>query len=174
MPATGGLSFRRTGRFELHTHLLAYSLGSNFRVLKAPVGGAFRDTTEEIAEGSVRARSRYGGFSQFLVVTDLRETGTVIAEKIAYLRTRVASLPATEQPAFTTQLDAVQASVAAHDYASAITAVDLISARAQARAGNGLLDVWRATRDVDNQAGELLAGAATLKFSLAYLRDYGQ
>ena len=38
-PAIGGLKFRRTGRFELHTHLLAYSLGSNYRVLKAPVGG---------------------------------------------------------------------------------------------------------------------------------------
>ena len=33
---------------------------------------------------------------------------------------------------------------------------------------------WRATRDVENLAGELIAGAATLKFSVAYLRDYGQ
>src|SRR3546814_8481713 len=67
-PATGGLSFRRTGRFELHTHALAYALGSNYRVLQAPIGGSFPDTTEEIAPGSVRARSRYGGFSQFLGV----------------------------------------------------------------------------------------------------------
>jgi len=173
-PATGGLSFRRTGRFELHTHLLTYSLGSNFRVLKAPVGGAFRDTTEEIAEGSVRARSRYGGFSQFLVVADLRETSDVVAEKIAWLRNRVSTIPSAERPYFTTQLDAIEASVAAGDYASAITAVDLVSARAQARAGNGLLAEWRATRDGDNQAGDLIAGAATLKFSIAYLRDYGQ
>jgi hypothetical protein len=173
-PANGGLSFRRTGRFELHTHALTYSLGSNFRVLKAPIGGAFHDTTEEIAPGSVRARSRYGGFSQFLVVTDLRTTASVVAEKIAALRARVASLPASEQPAFASQLDLVEAGVASHDYASAITAVDLISERAQARAGHGLLDEWRATRDADNQAGELLAGAATLRFSLAYLRDYGQ
>lgn len=173
-PATGGLRFRRTGRFELHTHALAYALGSNYRVLKAPVGGTFHDTTEEIAPGSVRARSRYGGFSQFLVVSDLRPTGTVIAGKIDALRARVATLPASEQPAFSAQLDAIEASVAEHDYANAIAATDLVSARALARAGNGLLDEWRATRDADNQAGELLAGAATLKFSLAYLRDYGQ
>ncbi len=173
-PATGGLRFRRTGRFELHTHALAYALGSNYRVLKAPVGGTFHDTTEEIAPGSVRARSRYGGFSQFLVVSDLRPTGTVTAGNIDALRARVATLPASEQPAFSAQLDAIETSVAEHDYANAIAATDLVSARALARAGNGLLDEWRATRDADNQAGELLAGAATLKVSLAYLRDYGQ
>jgi hypothetical protein len=173
-PANGGLSFRRSGRFELHTHALSYSLGSNFRVLKAPVGGSFRDTTEEIAQGSVRARSRYGGFSQFLVVSDLRQTGVVVSEKIASLRTRVSTLPASEQPPFNADLDAVESAVASADYANAITAVDLISQQALARDGHGLLDEWRATRDADNQVGELLAGAATLKFSIAYLRDYGQ
>jgi hypothetical protein len=173
-PAAGGLSFRRSGRFELHTHALAYSLGSNYRVLKAPVGGTFHDTTEEIAQGSVRARSRYGGFSQFLVVADLRRTGDVIDEKIAALRSRVATQPASEQPAFTGYLDAVESAVANDRYDDAITAVDLVSQRALARAGNGLLDEWRATRDADNQVGDLLAGAATLKFSIGYLRDYGQ
>lgn len=173
-PANGGLRFRRTGRFELHTHALAYSLGSNYRVLKAPVGGQFQDTTEEIAPGSVRARSRYGGFSQFLVVTDLRPTGTVVAAKIAALRARVATLPTAERPPLTTQLDAIERAVAGHAYADAIAGVDLISTRALDRAGNGLADEWRASHDADNQAGDLLAGAATLKFSLAYLRDYGQ
>ena len=172
-PVSGGLTFHRTGRYELHTHQLLYSLGSNLRVFKAPVGGAFRDTTEEIAQGSVRARSRYGGFSQFLVLVDLRETGTVIAEKIAWLRNRVATLPAAEQPVFSAQLDTVESAVAGHDYASALTAVDALGARAQADAGTALLDTWRAG-GADNQAGDLIAGAATLRFSIAYLRDYGQ
>jgi hypothetical protein len=172
-PIAGGLTFHRTGQFELHTHQLVYSLGSNFRVFKAPIGGAFRDTTTEIAQGSVRARSRYGGFSQFLVLVDLRETSTVVAEKIAWLRNRVATLPAAEQPVFSAQLDTIASAVAGHDYASALTAVDALSARAQADAGNALLDTWRAG-GADNQAGDLIAGAATLKFSIAYLRDYGQ
>ena len=94
--------------------------------------------------------------------------------KIAWLRGRIASLPASEQPAFTAQLDTVESAVAHQDYATALAAIDLMSDRAQARAGNGLLDEWRATRDADNQAGELLAGAATLKFSVAYLRDFGE
>jgi hypothetical protein len=172
-PASGGLSFRRTGRYELHTHLLPYALGSNLRVFKAPVGGRFVDVTEEIAPGSVRARSRYSGFSQFLVLADLRPTSHVVAEKIARLRTRVSTLPAGEQPAFNGYLDDVAAAVRRGDHAGAIAAVDLITARAQQRAGAGLADEWRASRDADNQAGDLLAGAATLKFSLAYLRDYG-
>ena len=172
-PVAGGLAFRRTGRYELHTHQLPYSLGSNYRVFKAPVGGAFRDTTEEIAQGSVRARSRYGGFSQFLVLIDLRETGQVIDGKIAWLRDRVATLPAAEQPVFTSQLDTIASAVAARDYATALTAVDALSARAQSDAGTALLDTWRAG-GADNQAGDLIAGASTLKFSIAYLRDYGQ
>ena len=69
-PATGGLSFRGTGRFELHTHALPYEIGSSLRVFKAPLNGTFRDTTEEIAQGSVRARSRYDGFSQFIIAAD--------------------------------------------------------------------------------------------------------
>ena len=172
-PVAGGLTFHRTGRFELHTHQLLYSVGSNYRVFKAPVGGAFRDTTEEIAQGSVRARSRYGGFSQFLVLVDVRQTSSVVAEKIAWLRNRVASLPTAEQPVFSSQLDTIESAVANHDYATALTAVDALSSRAQADAGTALLDTWRAG-GADNQAGDLIAGAATLKFSIAYLRDFGQ
>jgi hypothetical protein len=173
-PATGGLSFRNTGRLEIHTHALPYVPGSAFRVLKAPLGGNFRDVSDEIAQGSVRARTTYGGFSQFLIVADLRPTGVVINEKIGYLRDRISALPLSERQPFTTKLDIAQAAIAAADYATAIGAIDDIRARAQARAGAFLANEWRATRDVTNHAGELVAGAATLRFSVAYLRDYGQ
>lgn len=173
-PSRGGLSFRGTGRIEVHTHALAYTIGSSFRLLKAPLGGAFRDITDEVAQGSVRARGTYGGFSQFLIVADLRRTGDVIDTKIGWLRARVASLPAGEQPAFGSLLDAVEAGVARADYPAALAAVDALRARAESRGGQQIANVWRATRDVDNQAGELAAGAATLRFSVAYLRDFGQ
>ncbi|KGM55983.1 hypothetical protein N800_10155 [Lysobacter daejeonensis GH1-9] len=173
-PANGGLSFRNTGRLEIHTHALAYVPGSAFRVLKAPLGGNFRDVSDEIAQGSVRARTTYGGFSQFLIVADLRPTGVVINEKIGYLRDRIGALPLSERQPFTAKLDIAQAAIAAADYDTAIGAIDDIRARAQARAGDFLANEWRATRDVTNHAGELVAGAATLRFSVAYLRDYGQ
>ena len=80
-PATGGLSLRGVVRFELHTHALPYALGSSFRVFKAPPGGNFRDITHEIAQGSVRARGTTSGFSQFLVLTDLRATDAVCSTR---------------------------------------------------------------------------------------------
>ena len=173
-PANGGLSFRGTGRLEIHTHLLPYTQGSSFRVFKAPLLGPFRDVTDEIAQGSVRARTTYGGFSQFLILVDLRPTGTVIDEKIGWLRGRVAMLPATEQAPLNTLLDQADAAVDAADYSAAITAVDAFRARVQTRAGQYIPNEWRATHDVENHAGHLIAGANTLRFSVAYLRDFGQ
>lgn len=173
-PASGGLNFRNTGRLEIHTHALPYAVGSSLRVFKAPLGGNFRDVTDEIAEGSVRARSTYGGFSQFLILVDVRTTGTVINEKIGWLRDKVATLPLSERGAFNAKLDEIQTAVALGNYNDALAAVDAFRSRAQARAGQFIANEWRATRDVDNKAGELAAGAATLRFSVAYLRDFGQ
>ncbi len=173
-PALGGLKFR-TVRVEFHTHALVYSIGSSFRLFKAPLNGSFKDITDEIAQGSVRARGTTGGFSQFLVLSDLRETGAVAAEKLLGLRDRVDTLPAAEQAFFEARLDAVESGLAAADYASAITNTRLIAQHARARAAAGAIgDEWRATRDVQNPAGDLIAGAASLEFSIAYLRDFGQ
>ena len=173
-PALGGLVFNRTARVEVHTHALVYTAGSSYRLLKAPLNGAFRDITDEIAPGSVRARGTTGGFSQFLVVADVRSSSTVIAEKIGWLRARIATLPTTERSSFDSQLNAAETAVASGAYADAIAAVDSLRAHAAARAGTGLTQQWRATRDGDNQAGDIMAGAASLRFSVAFLRDYGE
>jgi hypothetical protein len=172
-PLYGGLRFNGTGRVELHTHLLPYTAGSRLRLFKAPVGGAFRDITDEIAAGSVRARGTYGGFSQFLILADLRPTGTVIANKIQRLRNRVELLPLAERAAFDDLLDDVESALAVADYAAALAATDDVRGRAQTRAGSYIANTWRATRTPRNQAGELAAGAATLRFSIACLRDHG-
>lgn len=172
-PAGGGLQFR-TVRVDVHTHALVYAPGSSYRLFKAPLNGAFTDITDEVAPGSVRARGTTGGFSQFLVLTDLRQSGDVVASKVASLRARVATLPIGERPAFDGLLDQVETAVAGNDYAAAIVAADQIRSRATARAGVQLADVWRSARDTDNQAGDLIAKSASLRFSLAYLRDFGE
>jgi len=173
-PSDGGLSLRGVVRFELHTHALPYAVGSSFRVFKAPPGGKFRDITHEIAQGSVRARGTTSGFSQFLVLTDLRATDAVVLEKIDQLHATVAALPAAERPAFESLLASLESAVAANDHAGAIALVDEIAQRARARAAAGAIgNEWRATRDVQNLAGDLVAGAITLRFSLVYLRDFG-
>lgn len=172
-PSTGGLTFR-TVRVEIHTHALVYSLGSSYRLFKAPLNGPFVDITDEIAKGSVRARGTTGGFSQFLVLTDLRDTDTAIASKIQGLRARVAALPVAERGAFGSLVDSVETKVASAQYDAAVVDTRLIARHARDRAATGAIsDEWRATRDVRNLAGDLIAGAATLEFSIAYLRDFG-
>lgn len=172
-PLSGGLKFKGSGRAEIHTHWLPYAAGTRLRLFKAPLGGAFYDVTDEIAAGSVRARGTYGGFSQFLILADGRPTPVVIASKLQRLRDRVDLLPASEQAGFDALLDDVETALAVPDYAAALAAADAVRARADARGGSFIDNEWRATRTHRNDAGELVAGAATLRFSLAYLRDYG-
>jgi len=173
-PQAGGLKFR-TVRVEVHTHALVYSVGSSYRLFKAPLNGAFADITDEIAQGSVRARGTTGGFSQFLVLADLRDTEAVVIDKIASLRARVDTLPSSEQAGFEDLLDTIEEELATADYGDAIVATRAVAQRARDRAAAGAIaSQWRATRDVQNPAGELIAGAATLEFSIAYQRDFGQ
>jgi hypothetical protein len=95
-PSTGGLQQRRLVHVEVHTHALAYVAGSPLRLFKAPLGGAFRDITEDVKPGSVRTRGTTPGWSQFVLLADLRPSAAVVADKFAYLRTMIDALPATE------------------------------------------------------------------------------
>lgn len=172
-PALGGLSFRRVVHAEVHTHALAYTAGSRYRLLKAPLGGQFRDITGSVQPGSVRTRGTTGGFSQFLVVLDLRSTRAVVGEKLARLRAEVGKLPVIEATPLNAQLDALEAALLDDRFADAIGVAEAIRQRVSARAGLAIAQEWRALRDRQNIAGELLAGVDTLVFSIGYLRDHG-
>lgn len=172
-PSAGGLSQHRVTHVEVHTHALTYVAGSPLRLFKAPLGGAFRDITETIAPGSVRARGTTPGWSQFIIVTDLRSTSSVIANKFSYLRTQLNALPASESTPLKNYLDIAQTAVSQGRFDDADAALDSFNARVSSRAGTFIPDLWRATRDTQNIAGELLAGSNTLIFSIGYLRDYG-
>jgi hypothetical protein len=172
-PATGTLSQRRVTHVELHTHALPYVAGSPLRLFKAQVGGPFRDITESVQPGSVRTRGTTPGWSQFLVIVDVRPTGSVITEKFAYLQAQLNLLSPAEKAPLQVYFNNAQSAVAAGRYADAVVAMDSFSARVASRAGTYIPDVWRSARDVNNSAGELLAGANTLVFSIGFLRDYG-
>lgn len=172
-PLSGTLTQRRLVHIEIHTHALSYTAGSSFRMFKAQVGGPFRDITEDVQPGSVRTRGTSPGWSQFLILVDLRPTGTVIAEKIAYLRAELDLLTATEALPLRNYLDAAELAVADGRFDDAVVAMDSFTARVSARAGTYIPDLWRAARDTHNSAGELLAGANTLVFSIGFLRDFG-
>lgn len=173
-PALGGLSFNRTVHVEVHTHALTYTAGSQLRLFKAPLNGSFRDITDNIAPGSVRARGTTGGFSQFLVLTDLRPSTTAVTEKFSRLQTLISQLPLSERGPLQMYADTAQSALDQGQYGDALSALDDLRSRVAARAGTAIPSQWRATRDTDNQAGELLAATATLAFSIGYQRDFGR
>lgn len=171
-PDAGGLAFRNAGAIELHTHELEYSPGSSYRLLKAPIGGKFEDITTGILKGSMRARGSYWGFSQFLIVADVRPTSRVIDAKIDRLRAGLADVPSYERIGFSMVLDMIEAAVAENDHTTALILIDVFATRA--RLSSGVLDnIWDAADEV-NPAGALIAGANTLRFSVAYQRDFGE
>ena len=172
-PNTGGFSLNNTVRVEIHTHLLPYTAGSSFRLFKAPLNGAFRDITDEVAPGSVRTRGTTGGFSQFLVLLDLRGTQGVVAQKFTALRAKATLLSTLERGPVIDLIDSAEVAVADARYADAIASLDALRARVSARAGSTIPNTWTPLNRNSNVAGELLSGAATLKFSVGYLRDYG-
>ncbi len=172
-PPVDGLFMENTVRVELHTELLPYTAGSNYRLFKAPLGGQFADITDEVAPGSVRTRGTTGGFSQFIVVADLRPTSTVMAQKFDAIDGRLGSVGGTLQASLQSKIDAVQAAVAAGQYADAIAMLDNFRAEVSANAGTELPNAWQASDRNNNVAGDLQALAATLRFSIGYLRDFG-
>ena len=173
-PNGSGFALNNTVRVEIHTHALPYTAGSHFRLYKAPLGGSFKDITDEVAPGSVRARGTTGGFSQFLILTDLRPSSSVIAGKLAELRTRCADAPAALSGNLQSQLDAVEAALDNAAHGTALAALEQFRADVSAAAGNGLSNRWTPSDRSHNVAGDLLAAAASLKFSIGYLRDWGE
>ena len=172
-PTLGGLAFDRRVHVEVHTHALTYTAGSRFRLFKASLGGPFRDVTAAVEPGSVRTRGTTGGFSQFVVVKDLRPTQTVIDEKVQWLRDRIDLLPAPEAIPLHDRLDAVELAVAAGDWPTASAQIANFRARVAIRAGVQIPARWSADGSTANHAGELLSGLDTLEFSIAFLRDFG-
>lgn len=177
---TGALSFRNDYQLEIHTHNLAYEPGGPLRLIKAPLDGQFADVTEDVLNGSARARGRGGAFSQFAIGVDANNAGlplvlAVIIPKTSALSLRLVS--AVLDNLLRGQLVGLLA-----DVLTAVTTAILdpllgctnalgpldefiASVRQNAAAGD-IANLWRAQHDVVNDAGELESLAQTLRFSL--------
>lgn len=171
-PVNSGFVMEDTVRVELHTELLTFSSNSPYRLFKSSNNGPFIDITDEVAPGSVRTRGTTGGFSQFLILADLRAPATVVEEKLQRLESRVAEVPLSHRAALAAQIADVRAAVVANQLDSAIALLDAFRANVSELSGSVIPNVWKADRSVTNVAGELLAGAATLRFSIGSLRGH--
>lgn len=171
-PSSGGLSFSGLTSIELHTHDLSFLADSPLRLFKAPAGGAFADVTESIGMGSYRARGSTGGFSELLIIADLRGDADVVEAKLDLLDATFAAGSSSIAPAVRGDLQssllAIRAAWDSGDVRGAIAAATSFgdAVKAAANAGN-VPNVWRSARDLQNVAGNLRADAGTLRFSLA-------
>jgi hypothetical protein len=176
-PATGGLSFSGVVQLDLHTHNLLYNVGCPLRLFSAPLGGQFRDITAAMGSGSYRVRGTSGGFSEFLIVLDLRSIDQVITSKLNALDGALdayeGSMPGSVYSQLEASLATIRSDFNAHSTVNAIGDVDDFLALVAAHSGTDLPNVWRSARDVTNVAGYLQAGAETLRFSLDLKRTLG-
>lgn len=166
-PAAGGLEFSNAVEFELHTHLLPFTIDSPLRIYKAEPGGMFYDITDDVRSGSVRARGRTGGFSDFLILVDLRPRTVEADERYEYLEQTLLGVPdITVRKMLQADLAASRAQFEAGNYAGARSTLVLFQDRVRRNAGLAIPNRWRAQRDLDNVAGELLSESASLRFTL--------
>jgi len=176
-PSTGGLSFSGVASVSLHTHLLPFVANSPLRLFKATGGGTFADITEEMGAGSYRARGSSGGFSEFLILVDLRAINTVINGKFnkleGLLTANQAAIPPAVYSDLSSQLAAARSAYTSGSLVTAISQVESFAATVRAHSGAEIPDVWRSARDLDNVAGTLRAASGTLRFSLLLKSNTG-
>jgi uncharacterized protein DUF6689/FIMAH domain-containing protein len=176
-PPAGGLTFKGVASLGLHTHNLNYSLGTPLRLFSAPLNGRFEDITAGIGAGSYRARGDKGGFSEFIIVLDLRNINAVINGKFDRLEEMLedyeGAMPGSVYDDLETRLEAARAAFNVGATQQAIQQIDGFLAAVEAHSGTEIPNVWRSARDLVNVAGYLREGAATLRFSLELKRTGG-
>lgn len=173
----GDLSFRNSYTLEVHTTDLTFTAPTPYRLFKSPLGGSFADYSDYVCAGSVRARDRDGGFSEFLMVRDTRDVLSVALGKSVDLRLRIttSSLLSGVVGLLTGLLDQLDLDVSLAQlglipYSTAVADSEALLAQiaASSTAGNVPND-WRAARDLDNVAGNLAGRTASLRYSLQRL-----
>lgn len=176
-PASGGLSFTGVATLDIHTHNLNFFPQTPLRFFAAPLGGTFTDITQGMGSGSYRARANRGGFSEFMILLDLRAVNQVITSKLDRLDYLLEEYEDSISGPVYADLEARLADIR-EDFengatADAIDGVDGFLAEVVEHSGTDIPNVWRAARDVVNVAGYLREGGATLRFSLDLKRASG-
>lgn len=166
---TSRLSFTGVVTIDLHTSNLAFD--PSLRLFTSPSGGTFDDITNFSGVGSYRVHGTGGGFSDFLIVSDVRNVETVIQSKFSKLQN---SLNANSSLIGTAMLQNLQAkynaALLAYQSANkndAVTNLNAFNDLIVADNGMSMPYTYRANdTTTKNVGGELRKLAATLIFSL--------
>lgn len=170
-PANKGLSFINAATVEIHTHALIFTLDNLFRIYKAPAGGPFHDMTDAVNPGSVRTGGRTGGFSDFLILVDSIPNTEKAEDQYAYLdaRTNAPAISGNARRVLKADLSASRSAYDAGNYTLARATLDTFIADVRRYGGKGVPNKWRAKRDLDNIAGDLIGAAAALQYTIGRL-----
>lgn len=181
----GNLSFTNSYELELHSdeHLSCSSMSSNFRLFKAPHDSdTFADITDDIYQGSVRARGRGGAFSRFVIVHDTRNFSLgIITLPLALVGKILAVVDAINTAGITdgtlvTDLvnfllgpSGVVADLLLLNVTGAIDDVNTLVADVLSHAGTDIPNFWSAASPTTDGAGQIISAADTLNFTLSLL-----
>jgi len=169
-PGSSGLAFDNAYTIEIHTENLHYVNGTPLRLFKSDDGGRFYDITEHMGAGSYRAGGRSGGFSEFLLLTDLRLMDQVISRKFVrldqYFNAHKSSVEAGLRQDLQDDLLAGKTAFRAGAYAAARDAIESFLSRVETAVPGAMPSTWQASGSTPNVAGELVGRSATLAFSL--------
>jgi hypothetical protein len=170
-PTSGGFEFINTAKVELYTTTLSFNSAIPYRLYKAPPGGMFYDITEDVIAGSIRCRSRTGGFSDFIMVVDSRNLLEIIQDKFAFLEARAGDDDIDPLTSAALQLDIDESleEFLEGDYEDARTELDDLELRVNTAAGVTIPNRWIAGGSLDNVAGSLEAEAIALDYALRQL-----
>lgn len=167
---TKGFSFSGAYEIELYTKSLHYTAGSPLRMFHSHNNGQFEDITTMTGSGSYRVRTNGGQFSDFIIVTDLRDINTVISTKINRLADYVDAvanlLSAAASQALSDAIADIEAALASGNYQQAQQATNALIQLMRADDGTLYPDVWRSSGDLENIRGRILSMANTLRYSL--------
>ncbi|MGX5173254.1 DUF6689 family protein [Aliikangiella sp. IMCC44653] len=165
-----GLSFAGLVTLDIHTHNLEYTANTPLRLFKAPLNGEFRDITMTTGSGSYRARGTTGKFSQFMIVADTRAPVSVINTKYSAMQSVLSQhADLIENSVYATlslQLNQLGSDIASQNYQLANQRLNQFKQTVEQASADQIPNVWRSSRDIENVAGELVARANTLGYSL--------
>ncbi len=171
-PPGCGLAFVNDVVIELTTADLDYAAFSPYRLMKAPIGGAFADITAAVEEGSIRARGRGGSFSEFVIAEDLVQAH---GSDAALLLDRLADqlddpdIALSVRTSLETELSLVASAFDSGQLGTARQRLVDFDTELRGFAGAGLPNGFLAGNPIVNEAGELLGISGALGFALARL-----
>jgi hypothetical protein len=169
-PTAGStLSFTGVVTIDISTSNLTFN--SSLRLFTSPSGGSFYDITNFSGVGSYRVHGTGGGFSDFVIVTDVRNAETVIQSKFTALQDALNSNASLISPITLQNLQSkYNAALTAYQSGSKDQSVTNLNAMIDfinSGAGTSIPNTYSANDPATkNVAGELRKRAGTLIFSL--------